>query len=187
MIKKMFASWEKKSYKFYPAFLIYYHMYQDVVQKEIELGNITSEDVVLNIGCGAIPYTAIHVSQMTGAKVIALDWDQEAIDMAKDCLIKYDLSNNIEIRKGNGAITIPDSFTKAIVALHVGDKPTVLDNLSSKRRQGADIIIRQPVDQFKNEYGYLPETLPPDEKVYQRMKTFKESFLYKIPKPTSPK
>ncbi len=75
--------------RFYPAFWLYHNLYKHVVKKEVELARISQEDTVLNIGCGAIPFTALHIVQMTGAKVIALDKDPEAVSKARYCLKKY--------------------------------------------------------------------------------------------------
>ncbi|QGT99342.1 hypothetical protein SYNTR_0749 [Candidatus Syntrophocurvum alkaliphilum] len=180
MLKNLFASWEKISCNFYPAFYFYHRLYRDVVQNEIKLGQITSNDKVLNIGCGAIPFTAIHIVQMTGAKVIALDKDTEAVERAKHCLKKYRLDRNIEIKIGDGVNEIPVPFTVAIVALQVKEKVKVLENLQSKGEPGGNLIFRQPTDAYKTVYGFLPNDYLPVSKTLQNMKTFKESYLYKV-------
>lgn len=179
-IKKFFGSLEKTSCSLYFAFYLYHRFYQNVVKKEITLGHITPQDIVLNIGCGAIPCTAIHTVQMTGAKVIAVDKDEEAVYKAKYCLKKYGLENNIEIVNGDGRKDIFSSFTAAIVALQVDGKPLVLENLKRKGRPGGRLIFRQPSDKYKYIYGYLPKDYPPDSMTFQNMETFKNSYLYLI-------
>lgn len=179
-VKFFFASFEKISCGLYPAFYLYYKFYQNVVRKEITLAHINSQDIVLNIGCGAIPCTAIHTVQMTGAKVIAVDKDEEAVYKAKHCLKKYRLENNIEIVNGDGRKDISSNFSAAIVALHVNEKPLVLKNLKAKGKPGGRLIFRQPSDKYKHVYGCLSEDHPPDYTALQNMETFKSSYLYLI-------
>ncbi|MDR5658553.1 methyltransferase domain-containing protein [Serpentinicella sp. ANB-PHB4] len=180
-MKKLFTSLEKVVCRFRPTFQLYHNLYRDVVKKEVELAKITEDDIVLNIGCGAIPFTALHIVEMTGAKVIALDKDQEAVEMAQACLKKYGLEKNIEVKLGDGTPEALPTFTAALVALHIKDKEEMLDNLMAVGPPGGRIIFRQPVDQFKEEYGYLSEKYQPNGKCLHRMKAFKESYLFLIP------
>ena len=166
---------------FYPAFYIYTNMYKQVVGKEIDLAKISSDDVVLNIGCGAMPFTAVHVAQMTGAQVVAMDRDEEAVVKAKQALQKFQLDDNIEILLGDGSEEIPYYFDAAIVALQVGEKPGILQNLKDAARPGARLVFRQPSDKYQNEYGILPDNIKVDKKVEQTMKTFDYSCLYQVP------
>ncbi|ACB86331.1 methyltransferase domain-containing protein [Natranaerobius thermophilus] len=177
-MKGFFASCEKYGCLFYPAFYIYTRMYREVVRREVELGNITSQDVVLNVGCGAIPFTAIHISQLTGAKVVALDKDPEAVKKARYSLEKFQLNKNIEIYEGDGVEDIPVPFNVAIIALQVDRKSLVYQNLSNQTNGKGRLIFRQPVDKFNQEYGNLSLDLVPDDWVLQNMKTFNYSNLY---------
>ncbi|WP_350344370.1 methyltransferase domain-containing protein [Proteinivorax tanatarense] len=179
-MKRIFTSVEKMCCEFYPAFYLYHSIYKNVMRNEIKLANITSNDVVLNIGCGAIPFTALHIVQMTGAKVIALDKDKEAVEKAKKCLSKYKLQKNIEIALGDGIVENLPDFTVAIIALHVKEKATMLENLKLTKSPGARVVFRQPAVGYENEYGSLPDKYVPDGKISQKMKTFKESYLYHI-------
>ncbi|MDQ2087731.1 methyltransferase domain-containing protein [Herbivorax sp. ANBcel31] len=180
-MKKLFKSLEKLICRFYPIFQLYHNLYKDVVKKEVELAGITKDDVVLNVGCGAIPFTALHVVEMTGAKVIALDKDRKAVKMARKYLKKYKLDRNIEIKLGDGTSEKLPPFTVAIIALHIKDKDKMLESLKAFGNSRGRIIFRQPVDEHKEEYGYLTDKYQPDEKSFQKMKTFKESCLFLIP------
>ncbi|OWZ83527.1 SAM-dependent methyltransferase [Natranaerobius trueperi] len=179
-MKKAFAKLEKVSCNFYPSFLIYSNFYSNVVKKEVELAEIDSNDTVLNIGCGAIPCTAIHVAKLSGANVIALDRDEEAVRRARHSLNKFGLDDKIKIIYADGSLNIPNDFTVAMVALQVDKKEEVLKNLQQKAKPGARAIFRQPVKEYRLEYGYLSKKYPPDAKVSQKMKTFKDSYLYKL-------
>ncbi len=180
-MKSLFASCEKIGCNFYPAFAIYTRLYRDVVKREVDLANVTQDDIVLNVGCGAIPFTAVHVAQLTGAKVIAMDRDELAVQKAKKSLHKFQLDDNIEIHCGDGADSIPFKFDAAIVALQVGEKPNILANLKQSARPGARLIFRQPAEKYQEEYGVLPNNVRADWKVEQTMQTFEHSYLYQIP------
>ncbi|SDZ16797.1 class I SAM-dependent methyltransferase [Tindallia californiensis] len=177
-MKKLFKSLEKTVGAFYPTFCLYHYLYKPVVEKEVELAGITKEDTVLNIGCGAIPFTALHIVQMTGAKVIALDKDPEAVRMAQHYLKKYGLDKNIEIRVGNGSPEKLPSFTVALIALHIKDKEQMLKNLKNVGSDGGRIVFRQPVEAYREEYGGLCHLDEVHGKVFQNMKTFKQSYLF---------
>lgn len=180
-MKNFFTSLEKFSCSFYPMFYAYHNYYRNVMRKEIELANITSKDIVLNIGCGSVPFTAIHIAQITGAKVIAIDKDKEAVMKAKKALKRYGLEKNIEVKLSDGIKEELMDFTVAVVALHVKDKVAMLEKLLKAGKPGGRIIFRQPVDSYKEEYGYLPSKYIPSAVAYQSMKAFKESYLFLIP------
>ncbi len=180
-MKKLFKSLEKQACGFYPFFILYHKLYRRVLQREVELAGITERDVVLNIGCGAAPFTALHVVQMTGAKVIALDKDPEAVAMARDFLKKHGLDENIDIRHGDGSPEELPFFTVAMIALHVLEKEKMLQNLQAQGPPGARLVFRQPVKAYRQEYGYFRDDIPPDRRIAQDMKTFQESFLFMIP------
>ncbi|SFI26140.1 Methyltransferase domain-containing protein [Tindallia magadiensis] len=179
-MKKFFKSLEKTACRFYPAFWLYHRLYKHVVKKEVALAHITGEDIVLNIGCGAIPFTALHIVQLTGAKVIALDKDPEAVRMAMHYLKKYGLDKNIEIRVGDGSPENLPPFTVALIALHIKNKEQMLKNLKTAGSDGGRVVFRQPVEEYRKEYGSLYNLDEAHGKVIQNMKTFKKSFLFVI-------
>lgn len=179
-MKQLFKSMEKMVCSFYPAFWLYHTLYKQVVKKEVELAQITEGDTVLNIGCGSVPFTALHIVQMTGAKVIALDKDPQAVSMARYYLKKYGLEKNIEIREGDGSPEKLPPFTVAVIALHIKNKGQMLEDLKAVGNPGGRIVFRQPVENYIEEYGGLPDLHQAQGKVTQRMKTFKESYLFVI-------
>jgi hypothetical protein len=47
---------------------LYANYYHQVIDNEIKLASVTANDRVLNIGCGAIPFTAILTAKKRGLK-----------------------------------------------------------------------------------------------------------------------
>ncbi|ABR55090.1 conserved hypothetical protein [Methanococcus vannielii SB] len=177
-MKKFFANLEKISCNIYPVFYSYCKYYEKTVKREIELANITSKDKVLVIGSGSIPFTAIHVSKLTGANVTAVDIDKEAVEKSKSCIKKYNF-NNITVLNENGLNVDCNNYDVIIIALQVFEKEEILskiiDNGISKR-----VIVRQPAENYAKIYGELPKNYKPKSYVIQNMKTFKKSCMYGV-------
>ncbi len=136
---------------------LYSRPYQQTVQTEITLAQIDSEDVVLNIGCGAVPFTAIYLAELTGAKVWAVDKDGKAVEQARFYCEKIGLDKQIRFIEGDGSKSIPVNFTVAVVALQAEPKTLILDNLLGKANPGTRLIFRQPDKLFKSYYDCLPQ------------------------------
>ncbi|MCD5415456.1 MAG: methyltransferase domain-containing protein [Clostridiales bacterium] len=157
---------------------LYTQYYQQVVQKEITLAQITNNDVILNIGCGAVPFTAIYLALLTKAKVWAVDKDRKAIEQARCYCNKIGLREQIKFIIADGSKGIPLNFTVAIVALQAEPKELLLDNLLKATTQGGRLVFRKPSKKFKDHYDHLPKDYPFTGMVKQNMKTFDSSVLY---------
>ncbi len=156
---------------------LYSRPYRRVVAKEIELARITSADRVLNIGCGAVPFTAIHVSRLTGAKVWALDRDPGSVNKARAYIKNAGLMERIEVLECDGAEVMPVDFDVAIVALQACPKERILRNLLEAVRPEGRLVFRQPSPRFTNHYDKLPQHILPNAEVKHDMKTFDRSLL----------
>ena len=173
-----FQSWEKTCYNITPLLKIYNMMYTKIVKKEVFLGGFTSEDIILNIGCGAAPFTAIHLKNLTGAKIIAIDKDTEALEKASYVIANMGLKKDIELVEADALLHLPTTFTAALTALQVEPKKEILDKLISNGEKGARFVFRQPKSLLKSQYDYLETLHPPVSEVSQSMKTFDKSILY---------
>lgn len=159
---------------------LYSRPYRKVLLKEIELANITHRDIVLNIGCGSIPFSAIYIHRLTKAKVLAMDYDEEAIKNARICLKRFDLLENIQLHLGDGSRDIPCCFTVALVALQARPKEEIFKQLQEKGLPSARVIIRKPKKNLNRYYDSLSTLYSPEKIVAQSMKTFDESQLFII-------
>ncbi|UNC93009.1 SAM-dependent methyltransferase [Candidatus Contubernalis alkaliaceticus] len=157
---------------------LYTSFYKDVVTREITLANISCQDTVLNIGCGAIPFTAIHLARLTGAKVWAVDRDINAVEGARYSLKLLGLTKKVLVIEGDGSEKIPSGFTAAVVALQAEPKETIFKNLFSLGSPGARLIFRHPSPSYKSFYDQLPEKYCPAAHQKQNMKTFDKSLLF---------
>lgn len=180
IIPKAVALMEKQI-AFIPQLVsLYANFYREVVNNEISLAGITSDDRVLNIGCGGIPFTSILIARQAGAKVWAVDRDSDAVNVARKCIKKTGLNRLISVEHHNGIDPLPFNFSVAIVALQVEPKKKVLDNLMQNGTLGAKIIMRRPRPELSHQYDLLPLTPRPAALTAQKQVTFDSSVLYRI-------
>ena len=162
-----------------PLSWLYSRPYRQVVQREMELASVNSDATVLNIGCGAVPFTARFVVQQTGAHVIAVDADSRAVDRASQLVQAWGLTGRIELRQLDGTELPEVDFTLALVALQARPKTAIFERLS-EISPGGRAIFRRPADGYQNHYDPLPEEPRPAAYVEQDMKTFDRSVLYDL-------
>ena len=178
LIKPSVARMEKSISRIPFLVNLYSRPYRQVIKNEIELAQITAADMVLNIGCGAVPFTAIQIVSLTGAKVWAMDKDLIAVKQARFCLEQAGLSEQIEVIEGNGAVHIPRGFDVAVVALQAEPKAQILDKLLAGATAGGRLVFRKANTRFKQCYDHLPSNIKPVAEVGQHMQTFDSSVLY---------
>ncbi len=179
-IPRVVALLEKKAVAGSILAALYSRHYNDVVSREIELAGITSTDRVLNIGCGGIPFTAIIINRLTGARVYAVDRDNEAVEVAKRCIKSCGLENGVTAACIDGTAKIPFDYDVALVALQAEPKKAIFENLISQGSPGARLIFRRPRKELAHQYDLLPEEPQPCELVCQNEITFDSSVLYTV-------
>ena len=118
--------------------------YNDVVEKEIKLGQIQSVDHVLCIGGGCLPYTAIKIAQETRATIKVIDIDEEAVQTARRVVAKVGLSDRIKITLASGQGVDAAGFSVAHVALQATPHDEILENIFKTASTRIRILLRSP-------------------------------------------
>ena len=177
MIKETVATLEKLISRSSWLTGLYSRPYAPVVQNEIELAQITSADRVLSIGCGAVPFTALLVARMTGARVTAVDRDPVAARLAEACVARCGLADQVQIVCCDAADAVPGAVDVAIVALQAEPKGEILSALFAANPPLQRVIVRLPSERFASQYDLLPGSWPIAAQVAQNMKTFDRSAL----------
>ena len=72
------------AYKFEIIAKLYDKLISTVYKNEYKASNISNEDKVLHIGCGAYPLTEMTLSRITGAKIVGIDRNPKAIKLANN-------------------------------------------------------------------------------------------------------
>lgn len=178
MIPQVVAKFEK-GLSYLPWFTKYYSgIYSEVVRREIELASVTRTDRVLNIGCGAVPFTARLLVEQTGCSVTAIDGDSFALKKARKQVERWDLNGKINLFQGLGHEIKFSDFDVSIVALQAAPKLAIFDNLVDLSAGRKRLVFRCPSSDFKAYYDNIPSTPSPAACVEQSMKTFDRSVLY---------
>ncbi|MEN4006326.1 MAG: hypothetical protein PQ964_03070 [Methanobacteriaceae archaeon] len=177
MVNKSIGQLEKVLVRLPSLASLYSRPYLGVVKREIRLSSIGGGDVVLNIGCGAIPFTAIYLARLTGASVIAMDRDREAFKCARKYIKSSGLAENIEVIWGDGVRASQcKSATVWIVALQAVPKKAILEHFQKCAPQGARIMFREP--KFAKGYDRLPPSARPQSMISHNMVTLNRTVLF---------
>ena len=179
LIKPTIQKWEKlcRSSKF--LFYLYARPYRKTIAREIALGEITDSDRVLNIGCGALPFTAFYLQKLSGAAVTAIDVDSRAVEQAFSCFSRLDSVGQVEFKVMDGKTAVKyQDFDVVLAALQTDNKLEILQQLHKYKSSGGwKFIVREPRSSFKGQYDYLPADLEPADAVRQYFPTFDRSLL----------
>ena len=175
----LFGRLEKVLTRLPPLASLYSRPYLGVVEREVTLAAIGDGDVVVNIGCGAVPFTAIYLARLTGAKVIALDKDKKAAECARNYVEAGGLADTIRVVWGDGVQASEcESATAWIVALQAAPKNAILKHFLKSAPQGARIVFREPRPVFAGQYDQLPCSARPQSVTNHNMVAFNRSVLF---------
>ncbi len=105
---------------------------------------INKRDKVIDIGCDH-NLLAIYMYQKEGIKIVGSDINPEPLKLAKANLEKYDLSNTLELRLGDGLSTISNEDTIVISGMGGLLITKILDNIND---YNISKLIISPNDNF---------------------------------------
>jgi len=151
--------------------------YLRAVRNEVRLARIAKSDRVLSVGCGAVPFTAIHVARLTGALVVALDHDPQAVELARRCVARLGLDKLVTVEHCDGSEWGGEGFDVAIVALQACRKNAVLSCLCAEDHGPRRVIVREPGRAFRTLYDDSVIGWPVSGQVRQNLRTFDQSVL----------
>lgn len=146
-------------------FDLYTRLYRSVVDREVELADIDEDDRVLNVGCGAMPFTAALIAKRSGATVYALDHDQSVVREARRNLARAGVADDVEVVVGDGrevvgdGARLPESCSVAIVALQAEPKDEIVERYRRTTGGPSRVVVRQPRARFSTDYD--PVTTEP--------------------------
>ena len=136
----------------------YYH---DVVQNEIVLANITSDDNILCIGGGICPFSAILFHQATGAKVTVIDSNNCCVDKARQIIKRLGLSKSVKVicQDGGSAALSFAKYSVVHFALQVSPMETVFPYVEKRVAPNTRLLVRRPKKHLGKLYSCLPSPL----------------------------
>lgn len=131
------------AYKFEIIAKLYDKLICTVYKNEYEASNISNEDKVLHIGCGAYPLTEMTLSRITGAKIVGIDRNPKAIKLANDIVNKKNLQDKIKIDHGNGMNYPLEEFNMIIVSSCTLPLLQVVDYIFKNVKNNSKVIVRE--------------------------------------------
>lgn len=159
-------------------FPLYALPYRAVLKRELRLAAVQKSDVVLNIGCGSMPFSAVLTARLSGARVIAIDRDLQAVAGARSLIARLGLSSRIEVLMADAACDRLPAATVALVALQAAPKDAIWHNLLHSLRGDRDrALFRIPRAGLKSQYGRFSPGASMHGEVRHRMPTFERTIL----------
>ncbi|WP_191560517.1 nicotianamine synthase family protein [Metabacillus idriensis] len=115
----------------------------DSVKKELDTYEITNCSKVVFIGSGAFPLSALTIAKETGAQIICLDIDREAVEMGQNIAEITGLETSVSFtQKPVNQLPNFKDTTHVIIASLVKKKLEILEDLKSLLPESAKVIIR---------------------------------------------
>ena len=133
------------------------HYYRNVIQNEIDLARITSDDHILCIGGGLCPFSAILFHQITGAQVTVIDNCKECIREAQHVIGRLGLGGHVRaVWQDGGSMGFSLSkFSVVHFALQVFPMEHVLSNVKRQILPGTKLLVRRPKKHLGMLYSQL--------------------------------
>lgn len=115
----------------------------DSVKKELDIFEINKKSKIIFIGSGAFPISALTIAKHTGAEIICLDIDEEAVEMGENLAKLIGLESSVTFtNKTVSELESINDATHVIIASLVKDKLEVLEDLKSVLPEDAQVILR---------------------------------------------
>ena len=135
--------------------------YRDIIEKEIDLANITDKDHILCIGGGICPFSAILFHQMTGAKVTVIDNNETCIPKARQAIKRLNISDDVQVLYQEGASTDIEFNNYSVIhlALQIQPMREVFATVKQRITPGTRLLVRRPKRQLDLMYDSFPNHL----------------------------
>lgn len=138
----IFVVIEKIVVKF-PSFLIAYILYyEDIVEQEIHLAGITTQDNILHIGCGSLPSTSLLISIKKGTHTIGIEKNPSSVRDAQYCVKVENQEHLLKILQANALNYPMDSPNVIIVSQGIEPRYEVLTHIANSIRSNTRVLFR---------------------------------------------
>ncbi|MGR3763049.1 nicotianamine synthase family protein [Rossellomorea sp. NS-SX7] len=149
----------------------YFENIESCIDKEFGRFRVTEESVVLLVGSGSFPMTPLVIAKRTGAKVIGIDIDEDAVILGRKVVEK--LGEGLDIRleqKTVEALEDLSDITHIIFSSTVEVKYDILDKLYDLTGDGVVVSMRYG-NALKSLFNY------PSEEVDEGKWVIAQNFL----------
>ncbi|MFO7676979.1 MAG: methyltransferase domain-containing protein [Thermoplasmatota archaeon] len=168
-----YAIFEKIAIHFISIYTIYIDIYKELVEKEVKILQINSDDSILVIGCGSIPATSILISQYSKPKkIVSIDYDKTAIKNAVYLVNNSDFDKNLHFEYADGLNYSLESFNEIFVLYGIKKQKEILHYIYQNMNDSARVIFRTTNDsleqfldgkKFLEQYFTIEKTIQSEE------------------------
>ena len=138
---------EKAGLKFKIISSNYIKLYDDIVEKEINMAKISSTDKILVMGCGSLPATSALLAIKTKANVTAIDINQKSLQDASLYLKNLQLNDKIILEHADGQKYPVDTFNFIFILHGVRPQKQILHYVAENIQKKTKIIFRTFLDE----------------------------------------
>ncbi|HEK9099921.1 methyltransferase domain-containing protein [Bacillus pfraonensis] len=132
----------------------YFKNIESCIEKEFGSFQITSDSKVLLVGAGSFPMTPILIAKRTGAEVIGIDIDDEAIKLGLNVVERIGAGLNIRLeRVPVENLDFTRDATHIIFSSTVKDKYDILEQLHTLTNDNVVVAMRYG-NQLKSLFNY---------------------------------
>lgn len=132
----------------------YFKNIESCIEEEFGNFQITSDSKVLLIGSGAFPMTPLLIAKKTGAEVVGIDIDDEAIELGQKVLSILGEGLNVRVQNSQlDQLGFIKDVTHIIFSSTVKEKYDILDQLHDLTRDEVTIAMRYGND-LKSLFNY---------------------------------
>ena len=123
--------------------------YRPLVKEETKMARFTSNDHILVIGGGSMPYSAYYLARFTKATMTIVDCDPRAVTYGRRFLNRKGIQN-IQYIEGCALGLKLENYSAIHVAKQVSPKACVVEKLLNEAPKGTKILLRQPPKNVPN-------------------------------------
>jgi 2-polyprenyl-3-methyl-5-hydroxy-6-metoxy-1,4-benzoquinol methylase len=176
----MYIFFEKFALHFDILSSYYLRLYDELVEKEVNMAKVTSDDLILVIGCGSLPATSLLIAMKTKAKIVSIDIDNEAIHNASWFIKHLNFEDRMKTENVDGLHYPVQRFDVIFVLYGVKQQKEILKYLSHNMKKNARVIYRTTDDVQKEILGgslYLSTLFHVENRVRSEKLYSMESYL----------
>lgn len=133
---------EKILVKFQKLYPLYFDFYGEMTENEINLANISEDDIILHIGGGPIPATSILLAKKSGARVTSIDNNLRSVKQAISCVLESGVADKVQIQYAEANNFPVVNFDVIIVSQGIRPYKELLQYISKSMRDDARVIFR---------------------------------------------
>lgn len=132
----------------------YFKNVESCIEEEFGKFVVDQNARILLIGVGAFPMTPLLIAKNTGAKVVGIDIDEEAVEYAKKVIDLLGKGFDIEVNtQGYGELAFTKEATHIIIASTIPEKLEILKELYALTNEDVVVSMRYG-NGFKSLFNY---------------------------------